>query len=247
MPGTGLKHMICNKIRLPGQCEHFDRDPRLLIVPILSLQQAKQWNGQGYHALFMISTGNKEPGKGRPLEDVAADVHLQHLGEVASTPEIALAQGLLSATIKGLAYALIKKSGEKEPWVTRLSEDSRETLQTIRDQFTVVTGKKAILVPTQRQENKKDVRKVTFAPAFASPGKAGHPAPDPLLLAVKAAVNWSKFHGQQLMAGGEDDESDSDMVSEHSLIAMEKYLALQEHYEQATREKEIMNMIVRIS
>jgi hypothetical protein len=51
------------------------------------------------------------------------------------------------------------------------------------------------------------------------------PAPDPLLLAVKAALNWSAFHEQHLMAAAEQDDSDSDM----SIAAMEEHLATREH------------------
>jgi hypothetical protein len=42
---TGLKHMICNNIRLSGLDFYFDKNPCLMIVPILSLPQAKE-NGK---------------------------------------------------------------------------------------------------------------------------------------------------------------------------------------------------------
>ena len=42
------------------------------------------------------------------LRDVAGGVRLNYFGEEASTAEIDLAKDLLTATIKGLAYALIE-------------------------------------------------------------------------------------------------------------------------------------------
>jgi hypothetical protein len=48
-----------------------------------------------------------------------------------------------------------------------------------------------------------------------------HPAPDPLLLTVKAAVVWSTRYKQQLLAGGEV-KDDTDSLSSQ---AEDEYLA----------------------
>jgi hypothetical protein len=47
-----------------------------------------------------------------------------------------------------------------------------------------------------------------------------HPPPDPLLLAAKAAVNWSVRHHQRLAASGEEDDN----WSERDYIAAEAFL-----------------------
>jgi hypothetical protein len=57
-----------------------------------------------------------------------------------------------------------------------------------------------VAVPLKAGNSHLRVRKVIFGPVG---DEAQHPAPDPLLLAVKAAVNWSKRHGPQLLASGE--------------------------------------------
>ena len=67
-----------------------------------------------------------------------------------------------------------------------------------------------ITVPIERQDNEKPVRKITFAPAFGPFDRDGHPAPDPLLLAVKAALNWSAFHEEPLMVTQQREEYYSD-------------------------------------
>ena len=234
--GTGLKHMICNKIRLSGQYTYFDRNPCLIIVPVLSLQQAKEWKGEGYHAIVMLSRGNKEKGKGKNLQEVASKVGMQNRGVRASQREIDVAQDLLTATVKALAYALFNKS---EGWVP---EGSTEALRKVKEDRTLVNGDKLIKVPKKRRRILKPVLKITFAPAFGPVGTNGHPAPDPILLAVKAAVNWSAFHKEKLMAAGGVDESDSDLWSESSLAAMEQYLEKLKHYDRARQYEEIMNL-----
>lgn len=91
-------------------------------------------------------------------------------------------------------------SREMGKWRSKLSAPSKKEVKSVRDKFTGVTGKKVIQVPKEQQDNEKPVRKITFASAFVSTGNDGHPAPDPLLLAVKAGLNWSNFHGQTVMA-----------------------------------------------
>jgi len=55
-------------------------------------------------------------------------------------------------------------------------------------------------------------------------GTTGHPAPDALLLAIKASLVWSKFHKQPLIVGGSvsDDKSNRSMGLDE--IAEEHYL-----------------------
>ncbi len=56
----------------------------------------------------------------------------------------------------------------------------------------------------------RPVRKMTFG---ADGDETRRMAPDPLLLAVKAAVSWSKRHEQQLLAGEQRPEEDIDRLS----------------------------------
>lgn len=83
------------------------------------------------------------------------------------------------------------------------------------------------------------LRKITFAPAFGSDGNNGHPAPDPLLLVLKAAVNWSWFHGQKLLLAGERKDS---YTSEQSLAEMDAFLDGKRSYGRARQDKVITNM-----
>jgi hypothetical protein len=55
---------------------------------------------------------------------------------------------------------------------------------------------------------------------FADPGNKGHLAPDPLLLAVKSAIHWSRRNQQQLLVVGEPPEEEDEM----DILAEELYL-----------------------
>ena len=68
----------------------------------------------------------------------------------------------------------------------------------------------------------------------------GHPAPDPTLLVMKAANNWSKAHDLKLLAGGE--ESEEDMMSERSLLALEMHMNLVNEMQKKQMNEEICGM-----
>ena len=57
-----------------------------------------------------------------------------------------------------------------------------------------------------------------------------HPAPDPLLLAIRAGITWSWRHGQKMLATTEPQDEDDEL----SELAYEQYLA---DYADAIRPK----------
>jgi hypothetical protein len=81
------------------------------------------------------------------------------------------------------------------------------------------------------------VAKITF---WSHESGEGHPAPDPLLLSIKAAINWSSFHGQKLLAGGDPPE---DVASDdESYIAEQTYLEWRTHVQNEKQKEEILGM-----
>jgi hypothetical protein len=53
--GTGVVHLITNKMRMAGQAFFLDGDdPTALFVPVMNLTQAKSWKGEAYGALFVM-------------------------------------------------------------------------------------------------------------------------------------------------------------------------------------------------
>jgi hypothetical protein len=99
--------------------------------------------------------------------------------------------------------------------MTRLGESAKTTLTNLRSAFEgAVTKDGGVAVPAAPMESCTSplrVRWVTFGRAdMPDDDESHHPAPAPLLLAVRATVNWPRRHGQQLLScdehpGIEDD------------------------------------------
>jgi hypothetical protein len=53
LPNVGIKHFPTNRIRLVAQKEYFDNSPCIIIVPILSVDEVKNWKGEAYDALVL--------------------------------------------------------------------------------------------------------------------------------------------------------------------------------------------------
>jgi hypothetical protein len=59
--GTGVVHFLANKIRIQGQARALDGSkPTYLIVPVMSLEDARKWRGESYHAICLagVPTGD---------------------------------------------------------------------------------------------------------------------------------------------------------------------------------------------
>lgn len=126
--------------------------------------------------------------------------------------------------------------GQAEAWRGMISSGkrgSREGSVDVRQQ---------IIVPEKKRQGQQNpVRKITFDPAFGTETNC-HPAPDPLLLAVKAVLKRSVFHEQGLMAAGEHDESD-DATNDSSL---EHFIASWELDERDQEDKTPLNTVITI-
>jgi hypothetical protein len=219
---TGLKHSVCNKIRLGGQATFYDRHPCIMIVPVMTLDEVKDWNGGPYDALVMAG----------PDEDTRTEIGsvctamgrgmMRHSDrDIATHLEIEKARGMLKQVVCGLAHSLTRGGrSHAERELTALSGMRSRFLEV---QASATTG---VHVPVQIAEPLRGnlrVKKVTFLGQTTE--EVGHPAPDPLLLTIKAAINWSRRHGQTLLAGGE--LPDDDEASELSVLAEEQYLEWQ--------------------
>jgi hypothetical protein len=220
----GIKHSVSNKIRLSGQAEFFDEKPCVFIIPIMDLDEAKLWNGEGYSALVMC-----EKFEGTDASTACRKIEMIDEGRVALEAwEIEKSRQLLEAVILGMAYSLGNCS---EGIVSRLDKYSKkDKFRDLREVFLSKTGIEGVIVPEARQMGTPDspsveslkVRVVKFSDHTESKGVAGfgHPAPDPLLLAVKAAINWSRKNYQHLRAAAEPPKEDD----ERDVLAHEEYI-----------------------
>ena len=230
--GTGIKHFTANKMKLNDQKTFMDNNPCVLIVPIRTVNQAKNWNGKGYDAIVVV-----DEWEGQEMRDICRCVGMNvDFGPEATREEIGISTDLLSQVVRGMAHRVLAR--RQNP--TRLGE----LPQQIRDfdgsattiAFSALNRVPTVKVPVAKEGALK-VRKISFNGQATGPGadtNRGHIAPDPLILAAKAACVWSKRQGQSLVAGGEVEDDD---FSEGDIIAAEAYIAAQEAYEASLRPR----------
>jgi len=211
---------VPNKIRLACQYDLFDQEPCVLIIPILDLDEMKRWNGEGYNALVMcgsIVDTSDPPRVVIEASSVCQRIGMIERGPIASAPQIEKARQLLEHVLLGMAYSLLNRCQEK--WNELFAAED------LRSSFLSPTGIMKLQVPDAvASKEKLKVRVVEFSNHTALNGEAteGHPAPDPLLLAVKAAINWSRRNKQPLRAAGEPPEEEDEL----DVLAEEQYLQM---------------------
>jgi hypothetical protein len=206
---TGLKHSQFNKIRLGNHQQMFNDDACILVVPIMSLDDVKNWNGQqGYDAIVLAEVGlERVHSIARVCTSTGMSMHprLDIEDTIANDKEVEQARLLLENVLCGLAQSLVSnihRPDSLNPGIADLLNRSRKV---------IVNTNIGVTIPLNVGTSHLRVRKVAFGPVG---DETQHPAPDPLLLAVKAAVGWSKRHGPQLLVAGErPEEDDIDSVS----------------------------------
>lgn len=124
IPSTGLKHLVSNKIRLSGHDVYFDRNPCVLIVPVLTLQQVVEWQGGGYQAIVMAGAIDEQIVQHTRNQSVSLEpITLQEVNggicmsledkkiphEIANENHVRLARELLLGVVNGMAYSLIHR------------------------------------------------------------------------------------------------------------------------------------------
>ena len=214
---VGVKHFATNKLRLQGQKKHYDDSPNVLIIPILDLKAMKQWNGDGYDALFLIGFPIDETERDDIiLKSTVVGTGFSTHGQEATRDEIEMARNVLDATVLALTFSLYKMIGNNHQFNGAQKELLKALIPSIGESD-IAKCPRNLSVENQR------VRKITFASLVDDDAGGGHPAPDPMLLAVKAANNWSAAHGRRLLAGAEPEE---DEMSERSLLALDIHFAV---------------------
>ena len=206
---TGIKHLVTNKARIFGQAEFMDRNPCLLIVPILTLKEAVDWDGSGYEAIVVIDTAKdaKLPAVATGTGMATRTRSAEQEDPLATVVEIETARSLLTFLLRAI-FTVTKNPPVGAPTVT--------------ENVSCVTDGISIIVPTSlKVDGNKTlrVRKVKFVGQNVK--ISGHPAPDPILLASKAAVVFSTRHEQRLAAGAEPRDDDWSELDE---LAVEQYL-----------------------
>ncbi|KAG7372731.1 hypothetical protein IV203_018874 [Nitzschia inconspicua] len=194
MPGTGVIHFVTNKIRFDKQKTRLDgQDPTVLIVPVMTLDDAKNWRGEGYSAICLA---------GYP-----------------SGKEVNIACDFLRAAVLALHDMIANLSQDeltlgvdpnhKANTLLQASEKARDLLCKVPGPITPL-GEKPVCLITFGGHEDVDM----------------HPAPDPLLLVLKAANIFGIMAGMTMLANGPSDD-DSD-ISMGDIIEEEAFLEARE-------------------
>ena len=235
-PSTGIKHLVANKIRLADQADYFDKNPCVLIAPVMTPQEMLDWKGGGYSAIVMAGGISKRIEKKTrnltvklketPIADVCSCIGMSSMvkgvpHKTANKDQVDMARELLHGVVTGMAYSLRQRLKRMDKYFDKKKhQQKKKNLENLLEDFK--KGTKRGIVHPSRKTYTKPVRLVHFSSHSET---SGHPAPDPLLLAVRAAITWSWRQGQKLLV--ESKEYDDDDVDELDQLGMEEFLEYQ--------------------
>jgi hypothetical protein len=202
--GTGIKHSPNNKIRFPGDAVYFENLPCVVIVPIMTLKEIRDWKLEGYEAIVLAGSY-----KDIAASEVYRGIEMTQPGSLATQGEIDKAGESLAKVVQGLAFSLDHRVDQRHE--NLLDEAMQQDLASSRTGLQTNDGRE-VIVPMKSDNTNLRVRKVTFQAHGTARvrRRAGHVAPDPLLLITKSAINWSWGNDQQLLATGEQPEEEID-------------------------------------
>ncbi|KAG7363915.1 hypothetical protein IV203_037117 [Nitzschia inconspicua] len=219
--GSGVVHFVSNKVRMSNQAVFFYGDtPNAILIPTMSLESAKTWKGEAYGAIFAVGLptemGNNEGSGVLTLyvnAGLTSNEAMNNDGlRDASATEIETARTTLTHAV--LAVRDYLRSIDAEDRMDKFDiQNNRDEVR----QSHVHANASQCLLPELDTEEKH--RKPLCLVQFGSVGDEGkHPAPDPLLLAYKAAAIWGMTTGRRLLANGEFQDP-SDNISEGDYLA----------------------------
>jgi hypothetical protein len=218
---VGIKHFLTNRIRLDLDCPeiYLDKFPCVIIVPILTLEEVRDWNGEPYGAIvFAGDCYYTDQGKRKTVSaaetyrGIHASANMQNyddfVNDLATEDEcndacLLLKQFIFFVCETFHADVNVNLMSDKRNELTNFNEWKRNF-----DDASV-----PVPLSNEWDVDKMKVRKVSFA---VSTEKA-NPAPDPVLLLAKAASNWLRRHELAILPGWGDDNStsrsDNDYIS----------------------------------
>eukprot|EP00523_Entomoneis_sp_CCMP467_P023321 CAMPEP_0168831960 /NCGR_PEP_ID=MMETSP0727-20121128/2309_1 /TAXON_ID=265536 /ORGANISM="Amphiprora sp., Strain CCMP467" /LENGTH=461 /DNA_ID=CAMNT_0008885225 /DNA_START=21 /DNA_END=1406 /DNA_ORIENTATION=- len=184
---TSLKGHKFNKMYFHQQETYYDTEhPSVLVIPLLSFKEIMDWGMQGHQTSYDVLTitfGEKRKRAGQLLTLVLDECRLD---------EIEQARALLETFVRGVAGSLLNKDIEQN-----FKESDYETNPSLKAWHQLV----------ERVQNKSQPT-IGIPGARQQPGSfhvaksrlsRGNSLPDPWLVMIKAAINYSSFRKTKLM------------------------------------------------
>lgn len=217
IPASGLNRSPFNLLSFLDQEVWFDKKPGVVVLPVMNEDEARGWNGQSYEILILC---NDVPGKASAhaiSERIGLTTTKHNLIQDANRDEVSKAVSLLSRVVKASAFCLEDKEGPDggraaELWTKFQTElaMTRQMSAAMMDPNPADNLLGRILVPIAKEIRPEGKMAAKIDLAMMIPvGDGVIPAfPDPLLLAYKSSINWTRYYRFQLMAEAEPSESD---------------------------------------
>lgn len=210
---SGYLHSVSNKLRLQGQAGVMDGEqPKMLILPAMTLDDAKAWRGQGFMAAVLV---------GLPDSDDPLGYILDEESEKTVYTDIALNTSKLYEELKkGNGALLTLPKDEENDHIQKACEALMATVLGMAQyvwtlascDLSLLHAKNQILLKDRSKSRKAEV----YVPQLNRCGEQPilfvrfgnqtgdemdlHPAPAPLGLLCKAANGFSLMVGQKLLA-----------------------------------------------
>eukprot|EP00977_Amphora_coffeiformis_P017305 scaffold5540_cov181-Amphora_coffeaeformis.AAC.8 len=203
MKNSGINRSPCNLMYMMEHKFIFDVTACVFAIPIMTLHDAKNWDGGPYSVIILC---DKKNGKASARE-IAQRLGLSNTKfNAASKSETNKAQDLLTHVLKFLAYCLDHKPVPPTSRGAKLWKEYKESLETVRafgsSRTEDESKRTGIVVPAAKPLSKgKAIAKVNLEILNWEFEKVIYP--NPFLLANKSTVNWTQKFGFQYMAEGE--------------------------------------------
>ena len=191
--GSGIKHSKFNKLYLKSQKQFLDSTPPALIVlPILTLDQIQNWDGVTSYSAMVLPCG--------PLGRQAAEDVLKYSRAHCSRDEVETAVSVLATFVHDIAESLIDVEhdivADFDIYAGQTNDGSvyrwKELVKELRG-----ADSPSVQIPTL----KADLNFQNIRVAKGTLSRISSCLPDPFLLALKGAINYSSHAGSRLMPG----------------------------------------------
>ena len=228
---TGLNRSPFNLLLFMEQRRYFDEAPGVLVLPVLNVQSAKEWTGGPYSVIVLCSSFIRTITPSQMAVRIGLTSTEEAFVEEASLGDLDMAVATLCAVVKASAYCVEKLPAPQSHRATELwnkyldaIHEKRVSTQAASLTPTNLAGKIPVPCRVRDIPNGKIIAKINLANMAPERGVGAYP--DPLLLAYKSSINWTRQHSFQLMAEGEpsDVECPGDTggsavsgMSEHSI------------------------------
>ena len=191
MIDSGIKHSKFNKMYLKMQDCYFDSTPpSLIILPLLSLDDIKGWDGVTSYSGLVLPCGISG--------ETAASEVLPRVRETCSELEIRTAVTTLGLFVKDIAESLLDTENDVLEEFNLTAADSKDR-SALRWKQLVKHLRQSSSPSISIPELRPDMDFQTIRVAKGTFDYNDSCLPDPFLLALKGAINFSSHVGTKLM------------------------------------------------